>query len=46
MQLGQAQRAYGRAIDEARDFTAENPAAALLTTFGLGVVFGLLVARR
>jgi len=43
---GQAQQAYGQAVDEARDVTTENPAVALLTTFGLGVVFGLLIARR
>jgi len=43
---GQTQRAYGQAVDEARDFTTENPAVALLATFGLGVVFGLLIARR
>jgi len=43
---GQAQRAYGQAADEARNFTAENPMIALATTLGLGVVLGLLIARR
>ena len=43
---GHAQRAYGQAVDEARDFTTENPAVALLTTFGLGIALGLIIARR
>jgi uncharacterized protein YjbJ (UPF0337 family) len=43
---GQAQKAYGQAVDEARDFTTENPAVALVATFGLGMALGLLIARR
>jgi uncharacterized protein YjbJ (UPF0337 family) len=43
---GQAQRAYGQAVDEARGFTTENPAVALATRLGLGMVLGLLIARR
>jgi uncharacterized protein YjbJ (UPF0337 family) len=43
---GQAQRAYGQAVDEARGFTAENPIAALVTTLGLGMILGMFFARR
>ncbi len=43
---GQAQDAYGQMLDEVRDFTTEQPLAALLSALGIGVVLGMLFARR
>jgi uncharacterized protein YjbJ (UPF0337 family) len=43
---GRAQRAAGQVADEARGFTMDNPAVAFLTTLGVGMVLGLIIARR
>ncbi len=43
---GYAQRAYGNTIDGARDFAVDSPATALLTAGGVGLLLGLLLARR
>lgn len=43
---GQAQQAYGQAADEIRDFAASNPLGALLAAAGVGLVVGLILAKR
>jgi uncharacterized protein YjbJ (UPF0337 family) len=43
---GQAQQAYGQAVDGMRDFATENPIGAILGAAGLGVLLGLILARR
>lgn len=43
---GGAQQAYGQAVDEVKSFAADQPIAALCSAMALGVVIGLLLARR
>jgi uncharacterized protein YjbJ (UPF0337 family) len=43
---GQAQQAYGAAIDDIKDFTATQPLTALLTAMGVGVVLGFILGRN
>jgi uncharacterized protein YjbJ (UPF0337 family) len=43
---GQAQQAYGGAVDEVRGFASEQPVTAMLTAVGVGAVLGFLLARR
>ncbi len=43
---GQVQEAYGTALDEARGFTAERPMTAVLAALGVGILLGMVVARR
>jgi hypothetical protein len=42
----EAQQAYDQAVDQGRDFAAENPVGLLLAVAGVGLVLGLIVARR
>jgi hypothetical protein len=42
----EAQQAYGQAVDEVRDFAAENPVGLLLAAAGVGLVLGLIVGRH
>ena len=43
---GIAQNAYGQAVDEVRSFASDQPIVALLSAMSLGIVIGLLLARR
>jgi uncharacterized protein YjbJ (UPF0337 family) len=43
---GQAQQAYGAAIDDIKDFTTAQPLTALLTAMGVGVVLGFILGRN
>ncbi|MCQ8277000.1 CsbD family protein [Acetobacteraceae bacterium KSS8] len=43
---GQAQSAYGDALDTVRDLTADQPLIAIGAALGLGFLVGALVARR
>jgi uncharacterized protein YjbJ (UPF0337 family) len=42
---GQAQRAYGEAVDEVRSYASAQPLTALLAAMGLGVVVGFILGR-
>ncbi len=42
---GQAQNAYGSAIDGVKGFVEETPIAALLSALGVGIVLGWLLRR-
>jgi uncharacterized protein YjbJ (UPF0337 family) len=43
---GQAQQAYGAAVDNLKDFTSAQPMAALLTAMGVGVLLGFILGRN
>jgi uncharacterized protein YjbJ (UPF0337 family) len=43
---GQAQQTYGQVVEGIRDLATENPIGALLGAAGLGVLLGLILARR
>jgi uncharacterized protein YjbJ (UPF0337 family) len=43
---GMAQDAYGQAVDQVSGFVTEQPVAAMLSALGLGLVLGMLIARR
>jgi uncharacterized protein YjbJ (UPF0337 family) len=43
---GQAQQAYGAAVDDLKDFTTAQPFTALLTAMGIGVVLGFILGRN
>jgi uncharacterized protein YjbJ (UPF0337 family) len=43
---GQAQQTYGQVVGVVRDFAGENPVGALLAAAGLGVMLGMILARR
>jgi uncharacterized protein YjbJ (UPF0337 family) len=43
---GQAQQAYGQVVGGMRDFATGNPIGAVVGAAGLGVLIGLLLARR
>jgi hypothetical protein len=43
---GQAQQAYGQAVDHVRDFATDNPVGSLLAAAAVGLVLGLIVARK
>jgi uncharacterized protein YjbJ (UPF0337 family) len=43
---GQAQQAYGAAVDDLKDFTVAQPITALLTAMGIGVVLGFILGRN
>jgi uncharacterized protein YjbJ (UPF0337 family) len=43
---GQAQQAYGAAVDDLKDFTAAQPMTALLAAMGIGVVLGFILGRN
>jgi uncharacterized protein YjbJ (UPF0337 family) len=43
---GQAQQTYGQVIEGMRDFATENPIGALFGAAGLGILLGLILARR
>jgi hypothetical protein len=43
---GQVQQAYGQAVDHVRDFAAGNPVGSLIGAAGVGLVLGLIVARK
>jgi uncharacterized protein YjbJ (UPF0337 family) len=42
---GQAQNAYGQAIDSLKDFATETPIAAMLSALGVGLVLGWMLRR-
>jgi uncharacterized protein YjbJ (UPF0337 family) len=42
---GQAQNAYGQAVDEVKTFTTEQPLTALLAALGVGAVLGFMIRR-
>jgi uncharacterized protein YjbJ (UPF0337 family) len=44
--VGQAQNAYGAAVDDVKDFATGQPIVALLTAMGVGVIIGLVLGRR
>jgi uncharacterized protein YjbJ (UPF0337 family) len=44
--VGGLEATVGQVIDEVRDFTAEKPVAALLAAGGIGLILGMLMARR
>jgi uncharacterized protein YjbJ (UPF0337 family) len=43
---GQAQQAYGAAVDDVKAFTVSQPFTALLTAIGIGVVLGFVLGRN
>ncbi|QWT20204.1 CsbD family protein [Bacillus sp. NP157] len=43
---GRVQQAAGDAVDTVRDQVAHRPLAAVLSGFGVGILVGLLIARR
>jgi len=43
---GQAQQAYGDALDEVSGFTKDQPMVALVTAMGVGVILGFFMGRR
>ena len=43
---GKAQDMYGQAVDEVKNFTSDQPMAAMLLSVGFGFLLGVLVARR
>ncbi len=43
---GQAQSMCGDAVEEVKAYAAENPMNALLGAVGLGVILGIVIARR
>ena len=43
---GTAQDMYGQAVDDLRDFASDQPAVALLSALGVGVLLGFLLGRR
>jgi len=43
---GQAQRAYGAAVDEVADYVQNQPLTALLIAGGIGFLLGALIVRR
>lgn len=43
---GQAQNMYGDVVEEVKSYAAENPMNALLGAMGLGVILGIIIARR
>jgi uncharacterized protein YjbJ (UPF0337 family) len=43
---GAAQDMYGQAADGVRDFATEQPMMALLAAAGLGLMLGIVIARR
>jgi hypothetical protein len=42
----QVQQAYGQAVDHLRDFAEDNPIGSLLAAAGVGLVLGMILARR
>jgi ElaB/YqjD/DUF883 family membrane-anchored ribosome-binding protein len=42
---GQAQDAYGRTVDEVKEFTQAQPFMALLFAMGVGILIGFALAR-
>ena len=43
---GQAQSMYGDALEDVKAYASENPMNALLGAMGLGVILGIIIARR
>ena len=43
---GQAQSAYGDVVEDVKAYAVENPMNALLGAMGLGVILGIIIARR
>lgn len=43
---GQAQQYYGDAVEQARDFVADQPLTGLLAAAGVGLVLGYILGRR
>lgn len=43
---GQAQQVYGDTVDRVMDYTVEKPGKALAAALGIGVLVGLVLARR
>ena len=43
---GQAQSMYGDALEDVKSYASENPMNALLGALGLGVILGIVIARR
>ena len=43
---GQIQQGFGDAMDTLRDYTTDNPVGALLTAGAIGLLMGMLLARR
>jgi uncharacterized protein YjbJ (UPF0337 family) len=42
---GQAENAYGKAIDGLKDFATSDPVAAMLSAVGVGIVIGWMLRR-
>jgi uncharacterized protein YjbJ (UPF0337 family) len=42
---GQAQNAYGQAVDGLKDFATSDPIAAMLSALGVGIVIGWMLRR-
>ncbi len=43
---GQAQQYYGDAVEQAREFVADQPMTGLLAAAGVGLVLGYILGRR
>ncbi len=43
---GQAQDAYGKVIDQLQEMTHDQPLTVLISTLGIGLLFGFLLGRR
>ncbi len=43
---GQIQDTYGKVVDQLQDLTHDQPLTVLLSTLGIGLLFGYLLGRR
>ena len=43
---GQMQDTYGKVVDQLQDLTHDQPLTVLLSTLGIGLLFGYLLGRR
>ncbi len=43
---GQMQDTYGKVVDQLQDLTHNQPLTVLLSTLGIGLLFGYLLGRR
>lgn len=43
---GQAQDTYGKLVDQLQEMTQDQPMTVLISTLGIGLLFGFLLGRR
>ena len=44
--VGQAQGTYGKLVDQLQEMTQDQPMTVLISTLGIGLLFGFLLGRR